>query len=71
MYSEKSIYIIVLSCLFYSLKLNAAYRAGNITYSWLFGYTYQIKFTTYTTDMPDPYCQIDSICFGDGTRGNL
>ncbi|MBK8366933.1 MAG: T9SS type A sorting domain-containing protein [Bacteroidia bacterium] len=58
--------------MFYSLKLNAAYRAGNITYSWLFGYTYQIKFTTYTTDiMPDPYCQIDSICFGDGTRGNL
>lgn len=58
--------------MFYSLKLNAAYRAGNITYTWLYGYTYQIKYTTYTTDLiPDPYCQIDSVCFGDGTYGTL
>lgn len=58
--------------MFFSLKLNAAYKAGNITYSWISGYTYQIKITTYTNDFyPDNYCQIDSICFGDGTRGAL
>ncbi len=58
--------------MFYSFKLNAAYRAGNITYTWLYGFTYQIKYTTYTTDLnPDPYCQIDSMCFGDGLGGTL
>lgn len=61
-----------MSCLFFSFKLKAAYIAGDITFSWLYGYTYQIKFTTYTNDFfPDNYCEIDSICFGDGTSGTL
>jgi hypothetical protein len=51
-------------------KINAGYHAGNITYSWLYGYTYQIKLTTFTgiggSLLIDP-CQ-DTICFGDGTR---
>ena len=59
--------------MFYSLKLNAAYLAGNITYKWISGYTYQIKYTTYTTiySGTDPYCQLDSVYFGDGTHGSL
>lgn len=58
--------------MFSFLNINAGYHAGNITYSWLYGYTYQIKYTTYTPNIsPDPYCQIDSICFGDGTNGIL
>lgn len=59
--------------MFYSLKLNAAFLAGNITYKWISGYTYQIKYTTYTTiySGTDPYCQLDSVYFGDGTHGSL
>jgi gliding motility-associated-like protein len=45
-------------------------RAGEITYKWLFGYTYQIKVTTYTniggTNLADR-CE-DTVYFGDGTR---
>ena len=56
--------------MFCSLKLNAqGYRAGDITYTWISGYTYQIKLTTFTsisgTNLSDP-CQ-DTLCFGDGT----
>ncbi len=63
---------ILLGCLFFSLNMSAAYRAADITYRWLNGYTYQIKYTTYTTNFsPDNYCEIDSICFGDGSNGAL
>ena len=51
------------------LKMNAGYHAGNITCSWLYGYTYQIKLTTFTdignANFYDP-CQ-DTLCYGDGT----
>ncbi len=44
-------------------------RAGEITYKWLFGYTYQIKVTTYTniggSNLADR-CE-DTVYFGDGT----
>ena len=44
-------------------------RAGEITYKWLYGYTYQIKITTYTnigsTGLADR-CE-DTLHFGDGT----
>lgn len=65
---NKFIFNIILAFSF--LKITAGYHAGNITYSWLYGYTYQIKYTTYTPNIsPDSYCQIDSICFGDGANG--
>jgi gliding motility-associated-like protein len=47
-------------------------RAGEITYKWLYGYTYQIKVTTYTNLLtigvvvPPDRCQ-DTVDFGDGT----
>ncbi len=64
---------ICLSALIVCSSLSAqGYRAGDITYKYLGAYTYQIKFTTYTTIGVgiDP-CQIDSFCFGDGTSGSL
>ena len=54
---------------FYSASNAQGYRAGEITYRWLYGYTYAIKFTTCTTNGPGTYqCSIDSACFGDGTH---
>lgn len=45
-------------------------RAGEITTKWLYGYTYQIKVTTYTNiggaNLADR-CE-DTVYFGDGTR---
>lgn len=45
-------------------------RAGEITYKWLYGYTYEIKVTTYTnigsSGLADR-CE-DTVYFGDGTR---
>ncbi len=45
-------------------------RAGEITYKWLYGYTYRIKITTYTNiagpNLADR-CE-DTLYFGDGTR---
>lgn len=36
-------------CLFFSLKISAqSYHAGDITYSWISGYTYSVKLTTFT-----------------------
>ncbi len=64
---NKLIFVLILAFSF--LKTKAGYHAGNITYSWLYGYTYQIKLTTFTgingTSLYDP-CQ-DTLCFGDGT----
>jgi hypothetical protein len=58
---------------FCAFKARASYRAGEITYRWIQGYTYEIKFTTYTTgNSPDSYCIIDSsICTGGGGNGKL
>lgn len=65
---NKFIIILILTLVFFKTK--AGYHAGNITYSWLYGYTYQIKLTTFTgingASLYDP-CQ-DSICFGDGIK---
>ena len=48
-------------------------RAGEITYKWLFGYTYQIKVTTYTniggSNLADR-CE-DTLYFGDGTSATV
>ncbi len=36
--------------MFFSLKIKAqSYHAGDITYRWLYGYTYEIKLTTFTS----------------------
>ena len=58
-------------CLGFFLSSKATHnRAGEITYRWLFGLTYQIKVTTYTningTNLADR-CE-DTVYFGDGTR---
>ncbi|HRD37739.1 MAG TPA: hypothetical protein PLC65_03830, partial [Bacteroidia bacterium] len=51
-----------------SFSLNATHnRAGEITYKWLFGYTYEITLVTYTDDGPSiaDRCKL-TIHFGDG-----
>lgn len=51
-----------------SLKINATHnRAGEITYKWLYGYTYSITLVTYTDDGPSvaDRCKL-TIYFGDG-----
>ena len=58
-------------CLGFFLFSKATHnRAGEITYKWLYGYTYQIKVTTYTNiggpNLADR-CE-DTVYFGDGTR---
>lgn len=63
-------YIITLFCLAFTINANATHnRAGEITYKWLYGYTYQIKVTTYTnigsSGLADR-CQ-DTVYFGDGS----
>ncbi|MBS1636087.1 MAG: gliding motility-associated C-terminal domain-containing protein [Bacteroidetes bacterium] len=48
-------------------------RAGEITYRWLFGYTYEVKIITYTNtniiggQQPADRCE-DTLYFGDGSR---
>ena len=48
-------------------------RAGEITYKWLFGYTYEIKVVTYTNiggpNVADR-CE-DTVYFGDGSHGSI
>ncbi len=39
-------------------KLTAAVYAGNVTFTWLYGYTYKITATTYTTRVPDNACSL-------------
>lgn len=51
-----------------SFSLNATHnRAGEITYKWLFGYTYEITLVTYTDDGPSiaDRCKL-TLHFGDG-----
>ncbi len=57
-------------CFVVCVNANATHnRAGEITYLWLNGYTFQIKVTIFTeisgTNMPDR-CE-DTVYFGDGT----
>lgn len=64
-------FIIIFLLLFVLTKLTAqGYHAGDITYTWLNGYTYRITLTTLTSiggsGLSDP-CE-DSLCFGDGTQ---
>ena len=65
------LYLFILNVVGLYSALNAqGYRAGDISYKWLNGYTYSVKYTTYTSIGVgvDP-CTIDSTCFGDGTYG--
>ena len=62
--------VIILTLFVFVKQAKATHnRAGEITYKWLFGYTYQIKITTYTnigsTGLADR-CE-DTLHFGDGT----
>lgn len=64
-------YLFILICIVFYNNVKATHnRAGEITYKWLFGYTYQIKITTYTNiggaNLADR-CE-DTVYFGDGTR---
>ena len=64
-------YLFIIFCigLFFTSKATHN-RAGEITYKWLYGTTYQIKVTTYTNigsaSLADR-CE-DTVYFGDGTR---
>ena len=63
--------LLLLFCIGLAFTLKATHnRAGEITYKWLFGYTYEIKVTTYTNvggnNLADR-CE-DTVYFGDGTR---
>lgn len=67
---NKRLYIFFLFCFGLFLTSKATHnRAGEITYKWLFGTTYEIKVTTYTNigsqGLADR-CQ-DTVYFGDGT----
>ncbi|MBI3521239.1 MAG: T9SS type A sorting domain-containing protein [Bacteroidetes bacterium] len=67
-------YISALFCITWAINANATHnRAGEITYKWLYGYTYEIKVTTYTnidgTNLADR-CE-DTVYFGDGTRASI
>lgn len=58
-----------ISILFISKGFAQGYRAGDITYKWLYGYTYEVKYTTYETYISTPtHCFLDSACFGDATH---
>lgn len=64
-------YLLLVIYLGFLSNANATHnRAGEITYKWLYGYTYQIKVTTYTnifgSNLADR-CE-DTVYFGDGTR---
>lgn len=64
-------YLFILFCTAFFNNAKATHnRAGEITYKWLFGYTYQVKVTTYTniggSNLADR-CE-DTVYFGDGTR---
>lgn len=64
-------FILILAFVSLSFMLKATHnRAGEITYKWLFGNTYEIKITTYTNiggpNLADR-CE-DTLHFGDGTK---
>jgi len=67
---KKRYYIFILICFASFFNAKATHnRAGEITYKWISGYTYQIKVTTYTnigsSGLADR-CE-DTVHFGDGT----
>lgn len=64
-------YLFIIFCVAFFSNAKATHnRAGEITYKWLYGYTYQIKVTTYTNigsaNLADR-CE-DTVYFGDGAR---
>lgn len=64
-------FLFIIFCLAFFSNAKATHnRAGEITYKWLFGYTYQVKVTTYTniggSNLADR-CE-DTVYFGDGAR---
>lgn len=64
-------YLFIIFCIAFFSNAKATHnRAGEITYKWLYGYTYQIKVTTYTniggSNLADR-CE-DTVYFGDGAR---
>ena len=64
-------YLFIIFCVAFFSNAKATHnRAGEITYKWLYGYTYQIKVTTYTniggSNLADR-CE-DTVYFGDGAR---
>ncbi len=63
-------YIITLFCLAFVIQAKATHnRAGEITYQWLYGYTYRIKVTTYTNIGSSGLADrcADTVDFGDGS----
>ncbi len=66
--------LVSLCCMGFSLVSKATHnRAGEITYKWLYGFTYEIKVTTYTnigsSGLADR-CQ-DTVYFGDGSHATV
>ena len=64
-------FLFIIFCLGLFFNSKATHnRAGEITYKWLYGYTYEIKITTYTNiggiNLADR-CE-DTLYFGDGTH---
>lgn len=47
-------------------KFYSSVHSGYISFKWLYGYTYEVKYTIYTSN-PINYCEIETVCFGDGT----
>lgn len=66
-------YLFIIFCIAFFSNAKATHnRAGEITYKWLYGYTYQIKVTTYTKIGPNvaDRCE-DTVYFGDGDRKSV
>lgn len=70
MYKKRYLFLTLLLVSFCLVTKATHNRAGEITYKWLYGYTYQIKITTYTnigaSNLADR-CE-DTLYFGDGQR---
>ncbi|MBC7694441.1 MAG: T9SS type A sorting domain-containing protein [Burkholderiales bacterium] len=68
--SKQRYFLFLILCVGFFTNAKATHnRAGEITYKWLFGYTYQVKVSIYTeiggTNFSDR-CE-DTVYFGDGT----
>ena len=68
MKSHKKIILLALTIMLSKFIFSSHNRAGEITYKWLFGYTYEIVITTYTnTNQTTADRCYDTLYFGDGT----